>query len=110
MRNLIQKFEDYCLEYEQACILNDHKIVNKKHALVQKTFRNIQKANMLSELLPLLTNTNETVRLWTSSKLLPYYENESRVVLEEIMRNSAVNNSSAKIILDTYDGKELTFP
>jgi len=110
MKNLVQKFEDYCLEYEQACILNDHKIVNKKHDLVQKTFRKIQKANMLYELLPLLDNENETVRLWVSSRLLPHYEKESRKVLEDIMRNSAVNNSSAKIILDTYDGKELTFP
>ena len=38
MKNLIQKFEDYCVEYEHACTLNDHKIVNKKYALVQKTF------------------------------------------------------------------------
>ena len=65
---------------------------------------------MLSELLPLLNNSNETVRLWTSSRLLPYYEQESRSVLEDIMRNSALNNTSAKIILDTYNGKELTFP
>ena len=109
MKNLVQKFEEYCLEYEQACILNDHKIVNKKHDLVQRTFRKIIKANMLSELLPLLDNTNETVRLWISSRLLPYYEKESRRVLETIMRESAINGSSAKIILDTYDGKELTF-
>ncbi len=110
MNKLIQKFEEYCLEYEQACILNDHKIVNKKHSLVQNTFLKIKEANLLSELLPLLDNTNETIRLWVSSRLLPYYEKESRRVLEDIMRNSAVNNSSAKIILDTYDGKELTFP
>jgi hypothetical protein len=110
MNKLIHQFEEYCLEYEQACILNDHKIVNKKHSLVQKTFLKIKKSNMLSELLPLLNNANETVRLWVSSRLLPYYEKESRRVLEDIMRNSAVNNSSAKIILDTYDGKELTFP
>lgn len=110
MKNLIQQFVDYCLEYEQACILNDHNIVNKKHGLVQKSFKKIQKANLLSDLLPLLQSKNETVRLWVSSRLLPYYEKESRSVLEEIMRNSVVNNSSAKIILDTYDGKELKFP
>lgn len=110
MKNLVQQFEEYCLEYEQACILNDHKIVNKKHGLVTKTFKKIQKANLLPELFPFLESTNETVRLWTSSRLLPYYEKESRSVLEDIMRNSTVNNPSAKIILDTYDGKELTFP
>lgn len=110
MDNLVEKFEEYCLEYEQACILNNHKIVNEKHGLVQKTFKKIQKANLLYELLHLLESTNETVRLWTSSRLLPFYEKEARKVLEDIMRNSAINNSSAKIILDTYDGKELTFP
>jgi len=110
MDKLIQKFEEYCLEYEQACIVNNHKIVNKKHDLVQKTFLKIKEADLLAELLPLLDNMNETVRLWTSSKLLPYYENESRRVLEAIIRDSVVNSSSAKIILDTYDGKELIFP
>lgn len=110
MKNIIQKFVEHCLEYEQACVLNDYKIVNKKHGLVQKTFNRIQKANLLVDLLPLLESENETVRLWVSSRLLPYYEKESRKVLESIIKNSAVNNSSAKIILDTFDGKELTLP
>jgi len=110
MKDLIQKFEEYCLEYEQACVINDYKIVNKKHGLVQKTFKKIQKENRLYDLLPLLGNANETIRLWASSRLLPYYEKESRRVLEDILRNSTINNSSAKIILDTYDGKEITFP
>lgn len=110
MNPLINKFLDYCLEYEQACILNEYRTVNQKHDLVQKTFLKIKESNLLSELLPLLENKNETVRLWTATKLLPYFEDESRKVLENIIKLSPTNSSSAKIILDTHDGKELSFP
>ncbi len=110
MKDLIQEFEYYCLEYEKACLTNNHKIINKYHDHIQKKFNKIYQANLLDRLKSLLSNNNEIVRLWSSSKLLPYYEKESRIVLEDIRKNSLINSSSAKIILDTFDGKKLTFP
>lgn len=32
MKNLIDEFEYYCLEYEKACIINDHNIVFYNHS------------------------------------------------------------------------------
>ena len=100
MENNIKNLISLAEEHGNLILLGESKKANKIHKELSISLEAFK--NDFKELRPLLSQKNESVKLWISSFLLKNGDLKGKKALEELSNSNSIFSTSANILLDLY--------
>jgi hypothetical protein len=93
----IKLFRESAIIHEESTQEGNYKIGNKAHDKIIEALRYLFINNKMNELLPLLDDSSNGVKVWAATYLLPMYEDKAINTLKTI------NSFTANIVLDEWN-------
>ena len=109
IKSAITLFQEAAIKQVESTKYGDYKTGNKYYDLISKVANYLKEKDAIVKLKPLLYNPSVGVRLWSAYYLLPFYENESIAVLEQIVKESDIHSLTAETTISEWKKGNLNF-
>lgn len=103
IRGLINEVKDLCVEHGRVLDEGDSVSANNLHKKISNIFNEIIANGLVSELMELLKNDDENVKLWAASYLLSIEEKLAISVLSQVEKSDRLIGLEATIIKDMWN-------
>jgi len=103
----VSLFEEYVISRAEALEKGDVKSANRNFDKMVKVVAYLKNEKELEKLSPLLTHSNEDVRLEAACYLLPVNEQRSINVLNKIAKTTGINSLTAETTLSEWQNGNL---
>ena len=95
-----------CKNHANATETGDYKTANKSYAILKKAVTDLEENNATYKLKNLLTDENESVKIWVASFLIKQDDVAAHAVLEELLLSKNPHISfSARLVLEGWKKK-----
>jgi len=89
--------------------MKDSRLANKNYNLVIKAALYLKNTGQIEKLLPLLQDTDDEVKIWSSTILLTSHEEHAIKALNEVISKKYNLSVDAEIILNQWNKGELNY-
>ena len=100
----IDKFINHAIKHTESSLEGDYKSGNIEYDSLVKIGKKIKEINEISSLRNLYTHPNLGVQIWAATLTLPYFGEEAKEVLKEIINKDIKHHSfTAKMTLQEWN-------
>lgn len=108
--NLLKQYISGAEEHGQGTESGDHKKANLAYSHINDAYKKLKEKNpKLTDLIPLLSHSNSSVRSWAASHLLSINSEAALPVLEKISQEKGLTAFSAEMTIKQWKEGKLEF-